>query len=77
MGLVFTGACTECLCWDWSFRDLAVTCDHGADQYRLVFLVVLQHALEVLLLPLHGHLPAQLWSALGGLHGHLARCTRS
>lgn len=37
-----------------------LTCHQVADEEGLVLPVVLQHALEVLLLPLDSHLPAQL-----------------
>lgn len=36
------------------------TCDEHPEEQGLVFLVVLQHPLKVLLLPLDGHLAAQL-----------------
>lgn len=38
----------------------SLTCDEGLDELGLVLLVVLQHPLKVLLLPLNGHLTDQL-----------------
>lgn len=41
-------------------KESTKTCDEHSEEQGFVFLVVLQHPLEVLLLPLHGHLATQL-----------------
>lgn len=41
-------------------KESTKTCDEHPEEQGLVFLVVLQHPLEVLLLPLDGHLATQL-----------------
>lgn len=41
-------------------REAGLTCHQIPNEQGLVLLVVLQHALEVLLLPLHGDLPVEL-----------------
>lgn len=49
------------------------TCHQVPDEEGFVLPVVLQHALEVLLLPLHGHLPAQFLGPLPVLGQRLGR----